>query len=259
MITGSASATAFIIEGGNACIPVGSQTDLTILLSDVPKGLSGLNISVSVSDPATIAVTNISYPEWAMLHTKIGHSDSVVGLKMVDLQQKINAGVSNVIISRLTVSAYEEGVGILTVTPVLIEDDVGGIYSTAPVKKSICLENTGQAVQPPFPVEPDTSVPVQSPSLIPRLDQTPARITKASPVSTNPDAVSADITALQTIAVADDHAESVSQDMPRSVQNSENGSQPSVTGPVSTPGFGILSCLTVVALAGLFFRNGGVK
>jgi hypothetical protein len=143
-----ANAAAFTFSGEDACVPVGSTADISITLSDVPGGLSGLNITFAISDPETATVTNISYPNWAAMHTNSSLPADQFWLKMVDLQQVVNPGDLNVAVCRVTILARKSGSSVITVTPVKVEDDTGGRYTLTPGKKTLCTGDSTAGSQP---------------------------------------------------------------------------------------------------------------
>jgi hypothetical protein len=245
MLAGTASAASLLITGGDSCIPVGSQTDLTVRLSDVPQGLSGLNISIGSSDPTTASVANVTFPDWAMLNTRIPLSSDTIGLKMVDLQQKINAGAKDVSICQVTVAARKSGTTVLTVTPVLVEDDAGGLYTVSPVKKTVCTEGSAPADPAPVSKVTGTPVPVQSVALS-STSVTPAP-------SLNPASSSVPVT------VRPSPSGSLNGGTPKKTQPASKATtpvpQPSVTPTVPSPEPGLMPCLAVVALVGIRLRK----
>ena len=132
------NALAFTISGGDTCIPVESSTDLSIALSDIPHGLSGLNITIAISNPDAATIINATFPDWAALHSTSSLPAYQFWLKMVDLQQKVNPGDMNVSVCRISVLAVKGGNSVITVTPIKVEDDIGGRYIAFPEQKPLC-------------------------------------------------------------------------------------------------------------------------
>ena len=179
-----ANATAFSISGGEACVPVGSTTDLTIALSDVPEGLSGLNITFTISDPEAASVTNITYPNWAAMHTNSSVPSHQFWLKMVDLQQVVNTGDLNVPVCRVTVLSRKSGSSVMTITPVKVEDDIGGRYTLTAVKKTLCTRDSTGGSEPLVYQISGTPNPTETP-----VSSMISTVTTQSPVSTSPSQV----------------------------------------------------------------------
>jgi len=174
-----ANATTLSISGGEACVPVGSTTDLTLALSDVPEGLSGLNITFAISDPETATVTNITYPNWAAMHTNSSMPSHQFWLKMVDLQQVVNTGDLNVPICRVTILSQKSGSSVITVTPVKVEDDIGGRYTLTSVQKTLCTGDSTGGSEPLVYQVSGTPNPTETP-----IGSMTSTIATPSPVST---------------------------------------------------------------------------
>ena len=171
------NALAFTIHGGDTCIPVGSSTDISLALSDLPQGLSGLNITIAISDPDAATITNVTFPAWADLHTTSLLPADQFWLRMVDLQQKINPGDMNVSVGRISVLAKKGGNSIITVTPIKVEDDIGGRYIASPEQKPLCTGNSMPGSSG-TPTQTSTSIiitpavtPSSTPTSIPQIPE----------------------------------------------------------------------------------------
>ena len=171
------NALAFTIHGGDTCIPVGSSTDISLALSDLPQGLSGLNITIAISDPDAATITNVTFPAWADLHTTSSLPADQFSLKMVDLQQKVNPGDMNVSVCRISVLAKKDGNSVITVTPIKVEDDIGGRYIASPKQKPLCIGNSMPGSSG-TPTQTSTSIiitpavtPSSTPTSIPQIPE----------------------------------------------------------------------------------------
>jgi hypothetical protein len=158
------NAIAFTINGGDSCVPVGSSTDFSIALSDIPQGLSGLNITISISDPSIATITNVTLPAWAELHSTSTLPADQFWLKMVDLQQKVNPGDLNVSLCQISVVGRKGGTSFITVTPIKVEDDIGGRYTITPAQKPLCTGDSTTSSQFQSPSESGTPIPSQTSS-----------------------------------------------------------------------------------------------
>jgi len=175
------NATVFTISGGDTCVPVGSSVDLSITLSDVPQGLSGLNLSIATSDAETATITQVSFPDWAALHTNSTLPADQVWFRMVDLQQKVKPGDMNVLAGSISILARKPGNCIVTLIPIKVEDDAGGRTTIASETKTLTIcgttGETGES-QTPIPTQ-TTNTPVSSGTTNPG-------ITTPSPMNTSP-------------------------------------------------------------------------
>ena len=184
--TAPVNATVFTMSGGDTCVPVGSIVELSIALSDVPQGLSGLNISIATSDPETATITRISFPDWAVLHTNSTLPADQVWFRMVDLQQKVKPGDMNVPAGSISILSRKPGNYIVTLTAIKVEDDAGGRTTIASETKTLTICGTTSETgvsQTPLPIQTATT-PTSSGT--PNPSTTNPGITTPSPMNTSP-------------------------------------------------------------------------
>jgi len=173
------SATMFTLTGGNSCVPVGSATDITIALSDVPQGLSGLNITVGIDDPKTAEIRNVTGPGWASMPVTSPLPADRVWFKTVDLDQKISPGDRDVPVCTVSIHALKEGNVVLMITPTRVEDDTGGRYTVPSVSQTLCCGSPAKATQlsvsqPAVPFNPETAPSgIVTPTTAGTMQQTP--------------------------------------------------------------------------------------
>lgn len=137
--TVGAVATGFTFSGADRCVPVGSTGTYSAALTEVPQGLSGLNVTYTVSDPAIAQITNITASGWAAMPVHSPLPSGQVWFKAVDLGQQVNKNDRNVPVNTITIRAFSSGTVILTVIPVRVEDDEGGRYNPTSQNVSLCI------------------------------------------------------------------------------------------------------------------------
>jgi hypothetical protein len=142
-----AGATSFTLTGGDTCAAVGSTTDIQVKLSDLPQGLSGVNVSYTVSDPSIAVISSITPAGWGMMPQHPPLPSGQAWLKMIDLNQEVNPGAQQVPVSDLAIHSLRQGTTELTVTSARVEDDSGGRYSISPASRTICF-GSGNGITP---------------------------------------------------------------------------------------------------------------
>jgi hypothetical protein len=249
-----ANALVFSISGGDACVPVGTSTNLSIALSDIPQGLSGLNISIAISDPDAAMITNVTLPVWAELHTISSLPSDQFWLKMVDLQQKVNMGDTNVPVCQISVLARKGGNSVITVTPIKVEDDIGGRYVISPAQKPICTGDSTTTVQNQLPVVTGSPAPTQtSYSTIISPSDAPSPAIASSPK------IPEGQPSAQPLQIQPDG----SQLIPGSIEVVSQSTTPTVTtpdlssGPSASPSLMLpfISCVTGILLFGMLKKK----
>jgi hypothetical protein len=144
LVIAPGAATTYTTTGGEECSPPLSDVNVSIALSDIPGGLSGLNISMGLSDPAIGQITHVSVPQWASMAVISPLPSSQVWLKSVDLQKKVKAGDQNVPVCMVTVRTAKSGTALLSIISGRVEDDAGGRYTIPPQNITLCVSGSGK-------------------------------------------------------------------------------------------------------------------
>ena len=92
-----AGAAADTIQVQNVRInTVGDTTPVEIILDTSTNGVAGYDISITLSDPSVASITEVTFPSWAMLNESSSLPASSVRLRMVDLDNKIIPGSTEI-------------------------------------------------------------------------------------------------------------------------------------------------------------------
>ena len=100
-------------------------TNLSITLSEAPNGLSGYNITISLSNASIAEIISVDFPDWALLNKVILLPAESAWIKAVDLQNNIIKGANNVILANFTVRGKSVGIARVLLTVRLMDDDDG--------------------------------------------------------------------------------------------------------------------------------------
>lgn len=109
----------------------GYSQDIQIIMDEVPEGLSGFNITFSVSDPEIAEITAVSFPGWGQLPKNSTLPSSSVWIKTVDLENEVHPGDTNVLLGTITVTGKNTGISDLSITKTMISDDNGSLINPA--------------------------------------------------------------------------------------------------------------------------------
>lgn len=109
----------------NLVIPKRFERSLNLSIDSVPDGLSGYNISISVSDASIINITSIEFPEWTALFYNSSLPGDSVWLKAVDLDNKVQIGAGNLILSTLKIKGGNPGNASIIINVNSMDDDNG--------------------------------------------------------------------------------------------------------------------------------------
>ena len=87
----------------------GSSQSVQIVMDEVPSGLSGFNLTISISDPEIAEITAVSLPGWGQLPRNSAVPSSSVWIKTVDLENKVVSGNKNVLLGTITITGKKAG------------------------------------------------------------------------------------------------------------------------------------------------------
>ena len=93
-----------------------NNSTIQIVMDKVPDGLSGFNITVSVSDPEIAEITGVSFPSWNAIPDNSAVPSSSVWMKSVDLNKQINPGDTNVSLGNITITGKKAGTADLNIS-----------------------------------------------------------------------------------------------------------------------------------------------
>ncbi len=97
------------ITPASPVIASGSSQQFQLVLSNVPEGLSGANISITLEDPATGTITAITPPSWAGLNRTSVIPAASAWVESVDIGQSIQPGATNVPMGTFTIQGDTPG------------------------------------------------------------------------------------------------------------------------------------------------------
>ena len=112
---GTAVASSPVVDVGNGQIDtIGSTTTVNITLNEAPNGLSGYNLTVSLSKPSIAEIISVSYPSWATLHDNSTLPADSIWMKAADLLEQVESGATNIRLGALTFRGDEEGTSVVS-------------------------------------------------------------------------------------------------------------------------------------------------
>ena len=108
-------------------VDMGSSQNVRIVMDEVPYGLSGFNITISVLDPEIAEITAVSFPSWNSISTKSTSTvpSSSVWIKSVDFDTNVVPGSTNVSLGNITITGKKAGTTDLGIPKTDIDDDNG--------------------------------------------------------------------------------------------------------------------------------------
>lgn len=121
---------------------IGSVESLNLYLDQAPSGLSGYNLTLSISDPSVARITGVEFPSWSSLNNSSSLPAGSVQIKAVDLTEKVNAGASDVFLGKVTVESLASGKANLTVFVNRFDDDSENTISVTILEAKLTVGKT---------------------------------------------------------------------------------------------------------------------
>ncbi|WP_062397924.1 hypothetical protein [Methanogenium cariaci] len=122
--------------------PTAGSTDILMInLTGDGDGLSGYNLGLSMTTPGIVEVASVAYPPWAGMVSNGTIPAENTWIQAVDLQMQVESGGDfPVLLTTITLRAIADGETVLTVSPVIVDDDRGGRYALDPIQIPVRLE-----------------------------------------------------------------------------------------------------------------------
>jgi hypothetical protein len=96
---------AYIISANPSPISLnqGSTQTATVTVDELPYGLSGYSILVSLADPSAGEIVSVQFPGWAILNTTEGLPNASVKISAVDLSDQVKPGAASVVLAGISI------------------------------------------------------------------------------------------------------------------------------------------------------------
>ena len=121
----SGSTVSLYFDPESSSVSENESTEISVVASNFPAGLSGYNLTVSIDDPAIAEIVDIEYPSWALITQNSTLPATSIYMKTVDLEDSVKEGAADVVLATLTVSGKEKGSANLSIGVKRLEDDSG--------------------------------------------------------------------------------------------------------------------------------------
>jgi hypothetical protein len=108
-----------------------TTTTIDVTASELPDGLSGANITVAVDDASATTITDVTVSDqFDLSRSEVASDGASATFQLVDLNETVNAGASDVTLATVTVESSSEDPS-LSVAHDNIDDDNGEAVSTS--------------------------------------------------------------------------------------------------------------------------------
>ena len=113
------------IDPSSSKISAGSTTKINLALDKAPNGLSGYNLTVSLSYVTVAEIVSVSFPSWATLHDNSTLPADSIWMKAADLSDQVKSGATDINLGTLTLRGDNQGTSDIVITVTKMDDDNG--------------------------------------------------------------------------------------------------------------------------------------
>jgi len=97
-----------VIPGNQSCY-VGDTLEYQVILDDATLGLAGYEITVSLTNPTVAAITGVTFPAWAQMHSNSPVPSPSVSLTAIDTGHQVEPGSTGITLVTLAVQGNAAG------------------------------------------------------------------------------------------------------------------------------------------------------
>jgi PKD repeat protein len=110
---------------------------LNLTLDSAPAGLSGYNLTISLSNTSVATILSTEFPGWATLRSNSSLPGGSVWIKAADINELISSGANNVLLATLTIRGDAPGKANLLISVSGMDDDNGAQINPATVASQV--------------------------------------------------------------------------------------------------------------------------
>lgn len=136
------AATEIIASPSSVELETGSTATISYILDEVPGGLVGYGMHISLTNPACARISAVSYPAWAILNATQGVPGSEVILRGVDLGKAVGNGESSISVATLTIQGIGAGTCMVVTSELQFDDDSGNVVMVDPEQAIVTVSGS---------------------------------------------------------------------------------------------------------------------
>jgi hypothetical protein len=133
------AASASLVSVEDKEVLLGGTTTVNLTLDSAPAGLSGYNLTISLSNASIAEIISVSFPSWAILHDNSTLPADSVWIKAVDLYEQVESNATNITLAKLTIGGDKIGDTSIDVTVTKIDNDNGDPVTLSTVNSTLIV------------------------------------------------------------------------------------------------------------------------
>ena len=122
---GSISESTIMVLPENRSVFPNSNVTFNVLIDYLPNGLSGYNITISLSNASVSIIQSVSFPSWAVLHNSSDLPSDILWIKAIDLNNLITENATNTTLATIGIRSENPGITFIEIAVTRLDDDNG--------------------------------------------------------------------------------------------------------------------------------------
>ena len=115
----------------------GEESQLVIVLSDAPGGLSDYEMSVEIRDSSVGQFAGVQFPPWASLNSRGRCPSNVLTISAADMNNKVRKGDRNIVLATIAIKGKNPGSSEISIRDISIREDTGVVVKVATIPGTV--------------------------------------------------------------------------------------------------------------------------
>jgi hypothetical protein len=133
LVTCASAVNVISAEPSSVSVQPGSTTDAKVIVDELPNGISGYALKVTLTDSSVAKIVNVTFPSWAILSNTTQLTPGSVKVSGIDLNKAVQPGSMNVLLATITVEGITSGTTPVVISNVTMDDGNGTDVNAPPV------------------------------------------------------------------------------------------------------------------------------
>jgi len=115
----------------------GEESQVVIVLSDAPGGLSDYDMSIEIRDSSVGQFAGVQFPPWASLNSRGRCPSNVLTISAADMNNKVRKGDRNIVLATIAIKGKNPGSSEIFIREISIREDSGVIVKVATIPGTV--------------------------------------------------------------------------------------------------------------------------
>jgi hypothetical protein len=145
LVTGVSAVNVISAEPSTVSVQPGSTTDVKIIVDELPNGISGYGVKVTLTDSSVAKIVNVTFPSWTILSNTTQLTPGSVKFIGIDLNKEVQPGSTNVLLATIIIEGITSGTTPVVISNVTMDDGNGTDVNAPPVTTGPTVSGNGNS------------------------------------------------------------------------------------------------------------------